>query len=224
MPKYYAVQKGRKPGIYHNWPDCQKQVQGFKGAIFKSFPTLKQAQTFMAVQTKTATATKTQKAPNWTAQVTMYTDGGTRNTGNVLGGHVKASDKAAWAYLIQSADKEFSGTQGCLGATNNQMELTALQMGLQRLIDLKLNGLKIAVVMDSKYVLNAINQGWLAGWQRRGWKKASGATVLNVELWQQIAALLPQFPQIKFVWTKGHADNAGNVFVDELLNRTMDQM
>ena len=35
--KYYAVQKGRIPGIYTSWPECEKQVKGFTGAVYKSF-------------------------------------------------------------------------------------------------------------------------------------------------------------------------------------------
>ncbi|MDY5731360.1 MAG: ribonuclease H family protein [Eubacteriales bacterium] len=45
--KYYAVQKGREPGIYTTWKDCQAQVYGFAGALFKSFPTLAEAERFM---------------------------------------------------------------------------------------------------------------------------------------------------------------------------------
>ena len=37
--KYYAVFKGRCPGIYLSWDECQQQVKGFKGADFKSYPT-----------------------------------------------------------------------------------------------------------------------------------------------------------------------------------------
>ncbi len=35
--KYYVVWKGNNPGIYDNWPDCKKQIDGYTGAIFKSF-------------------------------------------------------------------------------------------------------------------------------------------------------------------------------------------
>lgn len=45
--KYYAVQKGRKPGIYETWAACEAQVKGFSGAVYKSFPTLNEAQAFM---------------------------------------------------------------------------------------------------------------------------------------------------------------------------------
>lgn len=37
MGKYYAILKGRKPGIYQTWTEAKQQVDGFKGAIYKSF-------------------------------------------------------------------------------------------------------------------------------------------------------------------------------------------
>lgn len=42
--KYYVVWKGRKPGIYDNWTDCEIQVKGFQGAQFKSFSSMATAQ------------------------------------------------------------------------------------------------------------------------------------------------------------------------------------
>lgn len=45
--KYYAVKKGRKPGIYTSWPDTQKQVSNFSGAQFKSFSTKEEALSFI---------------------------------------------------------------------------------------------------------------------------------------------------------------------------------
>ncbi len=38
-PKFYVVWKGRKPGLYFSWEDCQKQVDKFTGARYKSFET-----------------------------------------------------------------------------------------------------------------------------------------------------------------------------------------
>ena len=34
---FYAVAIGRKVGIYRTWPECQKQVSGYKGAVFAGF-------------------------------------------------------------------------------------------------------------------------------------------------------------------------------------------
>jgi ribonuclease HI len=35
--KFYVVWKGRKPGIYTAWDDCEVQVKGFEGAQYKAF-------------------------------------------------------------------------------------------------------------------------------------------------------------------------------------------
>lgn len=41
--KYYVVWKGSKPGIYDSWDDCRKQVEGFKGAMYKGYPSMELA-------------------------------------------------------------------------------------------------------------------------------------------------------------------------------------
>lgn len=42
--KYYVVWKGLQPGIYTSWNECKEQIQGYTGAVYKSFPNLEQAQ------------------------------------------------------------------------------------------------------------------------------------------------------------------------------------
>ena len=46
--KYYGVKAGRIPGVYLSWAQCQQQVIGYKGALFKSFPTEAEAQAYVA--------------------------------------------------------------------------------------------------------------------------------------------------------------------------------
>ncbi len=48
MSKFYAVRKGKNPGVYRTWDECKDQVHKFSGAIYKSFKTLKEAQVFMS--------------------------------------------------------------------------------------------------------------------------------------------------------------------------------
>lgn len=45
--KFYAVRIGKSPGIYHSWPDCLEQVKGFPKAVFKSFTSLTEAESFL---------------------------------------------------------------------------------------------------------------------------------------------------------------------------------
>ena len=49
--KFYAVKKGKTPGIYLNWEDCKAQVEGFTGAKYKSFKTYDEAADFAGLDT-----------------------------------------------------------------------------------------------------------------------------------------------------------------------------
>ena len=42
--KYYVVWRGREPGVYYTWEECQQQVKGFPAAAYKSFKTEAEAQ------------------------------------------------------------------------------------------------------------------------------------------------------------------------------------
>lgn len=77
MPsKFYAVKKGKKPGIYRTWPETQKQVMGFSGAQYKSFTTEQEAKDFINPPA--------QKRVDWTAEDTIeaYVDGSFDKTTN----------------------------------------------------------------------------------------------------------------------------------------------
>lgn len=47
---FYAVKNGHEIGIFDNWADCSKQVHGFKGAIYKGFPSLPEARAYLEGQ------------------------------------------------------------------------------------------------------------------------------------------------------------------------------
>ena len=45
--KFYAVRNGRVPGIYETWPECETQVKGYPGAVYKSFKSRDEAEAFL---------------------------------------------------------------------------------------------------------------------------------------------------------------------------------
>lgn len=47
---FYAVKNGHEVGIFDNWADCSKQIHGFKGAIYKGFLSLPEAQAYLEGQ------------------------------------------------------------------------------------------------------------------------------------------------------------------------------
>lgn len=51
MAKYYAVKKGRQTGIFSTWEECQTMVNGFKGAQYKSFASMQEAENYLNDET-----------------------------------------------------------------------------------------------------------------------------------------------------------------------------
>ncbi|HTL97554.1 MAG TPA: ribonuclease HI [Holophagaceae bacterium] len=107
-------------------------------------------------------------------------------------------------------EKEASGADP--DTTNNRMELMAVIQGLESLT----RPCAVRLVSDSQYVLKGLTE-WMPGWKRKGWKKADGQPVMNVDLWQRLeAAAKPH--RIKTEWVKGHAGHPENERVDRLAN------
>ncbi|MBT3236726.1 MAG: ribonuclease HI [Bdellovibrionales bacterium] len=116
-----------------------------------------------------------------------------------------------------------------IDTTNNIMELTAAIRGIELLIELYqkqskdkvLAQVDIYLFSDSKYVVDGATK-WVAGWKRKGWKKADRSAPLNLALWQRLDELLTQLPRVKLVWVKGHAGHPQNEFCDQMANQILD--
>lgn len=106
-------------------------------------------------------------------------------------------------------EKELS--EGYSLTTNNQMELLAVITGLEALK----KECRVTIYSDSKYVVDAINNNWLDGWIKKGWKTSGKSPVKNIELWKRFLRAA-QKHEIKFIWVKGHAGHEYNERCDKL--------
>lgn len=122
-----------------------------------------------------------------------------------------------WAYV--SGDVEVSGHEG--QTTNNRMEMTAAISAMRDIAQSD-----VAIVSDSKYVVDCINKAWYKRWQRNGWKTSKKKDVLNRDLWEamleQLQARQEAGFKVTFEWTKGHAGQAENERADRLARRAAD--
>lgn len=98
-------------------------------------------------------------------------------------------------------------SKGFRKTTNNRMELMAVIVALG---NLKTSDNAVHIFTDSKYVADAINQKWIYGWIKRGWKN-----VKNPDLWKEFYKLY-QLHQPQFHWIKGHAGHPENEICDQL--------
>ena len=119
--------------------------------------------------------------------------------------------KGGWGAILRYNGREKELCGGEMETTNNRMELTAVIRGLEALKE----PCHVRLTSDSKYVIDAIDKGWVFSWQRNGWRKADKKPALNVDLWEQLLPLLERH-QVEYVWVKGHQGHPENERCDKM--------
>lgn len=115
---------------------------------------------------------------------------------------------AGWAWYI---DDDTWRAGGWPHGTNNQGELMAVLDLLRSTAHRADEPLKI--LCDSQYVINCLTK-WMPGWKRKGWRKADGKPVLNVDLLKELDDAL-KGRNVAFEWVKGHAGHSLNEAADD---------
>ena len=134
-------------------------------------------------------------------QVTIYTDGACSGNPGAGGYGV--------VLLYGTARKELS--EGFRLTTNNRMEVLAVIKGLECLKE----PCHVLLYSDSKYVVDAMNKGWVTNWRRKNWYRTPKAKASNVDLWKRLLELT-EIHHVEFIWVKGHAANPENERCDQL--------
>ena len=133
-------------------------------------------------------------------KVCIYTDGAC--SGNPGPG--------GWAAILSCMGREKELSGGERETTNNRMELRAVIEALSA----QKEPCEVELWTDSQYIARAINEGWLAGWKRRGWRRKEGE-LKNPELWQRLDALLGEH-KVTVNWLRGHDGQEQNERCDAL--------
>jgi len=118
-----------------------------------------------------------------------------------------------WGAILLISDQaplELSGYEPA--TTNNRMELTAVIEGLKALPD---RAGTVTVHTDSQLVVKGMTE-WIAGWQRKQWRKSDGDPVLNAELWRALLAESQRLGQVRWQWVRGHSGVPLNERADQL--------
>jgi len=129
--------------------------------------------------------------------IRIYTDGAAQ--GN--------PGRGGYGTILKFQDKVKELSQGYRLTTNNRMELLAVIIGLEAI---KKNGIPITIYSDSKYVVEAVEKGWLWNWEKKNFKDKA-----NVDLWMRYIPLHKKLTP-RFVWIKGHAGHPENERCDQL--------
>lgn len=129
--------------------------------------------------------------------ITLYTDGAAKGNPGPGG----------YGVVLKYGKHRKELSAGYRVTTNNRMELLAVIVGLEALLT---DEYAVTVYSDSKYVVDAINKGWLNNWVKKNFKGKK-----NVDLWQRLLPLLKKY-KVQFQWVKGHAGVPENERCDQL--------
>jgi ribonuclease HI len=129
--------------------------------------------------------------------VTIYTDGAARGNPGPGG----------YGVVLISGKHRLELSEGYRLTTNNRMELMAVIAGLEAL---KVPGLGVTIYTDSKYVADAVEQGWVFQWESKYFKKKK-----NPDLWMRFLRIYRNH-KVRLVWIKGHASNPENELCDRI--------
>ena len=141
-------------------------------------------------------------------EIRLYTDGACHGNPGPGGYGV--------VLLFGEHRKELSG--GYRKTTNNRMELMAVIKGLEALR----GKCKVEIYSDSKYVVDALANGWAAKWRANGWQRNKREPAINPDLWGRLLELC-EAHDVTLHWVKGHSGNPDNERCDRLATEAATQ-
>ena len=187
--KYYAVKIGRTPGIYKSWDACRAAVHGYPGAVYKSFPTLEEAQAFVG-------AASDGEESGSLPEVYAFVDGSY---------NAKTRTYGYGGFLIHSGKKEILqgfGTDAEMASMRNVAgEVLGSMAAVRRALELSLP--ELTVYYDYMGI-----EMWATG----AWKRNKKGTIAYYDYMKSVEDKII----LRFVKVKGHSGVEGNEEADRL--------
>ena len=185
--KYYAVKKGRNPGIYTSWDSCLKEVKGFSGAIYKSFKTKEDALAFLNDEEKQI------KVDSDT--VIAYVDGSFNLPEKTYG---------AGVVLIKDGEEEYfkkAYSDSFYTHRNVAVEIKASELAIN-----------LAIEKDYKKIIIHHDYQGIKSWADGDWKTNNDLTKSYKAFIDEKRKVI----EIGFVKVKGHSNDKYNDLADRL--------
>lgn len=206
MP-YYAVAKGRTPGVYTTWDDAKRQVDGFKYPKYRKFDTKEAAEAFvkdigvlqqMQANVETLGHTGRSKDEVTKEGLIVFTDGSAIGNGKK---NAKAGYAAVWPnHPHLTFAKPLEGAV----KTNNRAEFMACIDALHAAdAEDPMRKETIHIFTDSELLINTVTK-WMGSWKRNGWRKSSGEPIMNEDLVKRLDEFVRMGRPIKWTHVDAH--------------------
>jgi viroplasmin and RNaseH domain-containing protein len=195
--KVYAVRNGKKTGVFNTWDECKEQVNGFKGAEYKSFKTLEEAKNYVY-------GSDLKKFEIDENTVEAYVDGSYEHSIKLYGSGVVIlnGDEEITSFSVKGNDKDLVDMRNVAG------EIEASKIAMNYCIE---NGIKnLILYFDYEGI-----EKWCIG----AWKTNKVGTINYKKYYDSIKDNL----NVKFVKVKAHSGNKYNDEADRLAKLSIDK-
>lgn len=195
--KYYAVKEGRNIGVFNSWDECKAQVDGYSGAVYKSFKTMEEAENFIGIDSNNHNDNGYKKEDCAVA----YVDGSFNvATGEFSYGAVIFYDEKEIHLKDKFDNKELATMRNVAG------EIYGSMAAMQYAMDNELDSIKIYHDYEG-----------VAKWCQGLWKTNKAGTMAYKEFYNEASKKL----HIEFVKVKGHSGDKYNDLADKLAKEAL---
>ena len=190
--KYYSVKIGRTTGIYTSWDECKEQVEGFEGALYKSFSKLEDAQQYLLDGKKDQINV---------SGVVAYVDGSYKESTNEYSfGVVLLIDNKEYHFKKSFPEDELSSMRNVAGEIKGAgfIILYCLNRGIK----------KLTIYHDYEGI---------SKWYQNEWK----ANLFGTKKYQEFANEVKNQIDVSFVKVKSHSNDHYNDIADHLAKEAL---
>lgn len=207
--KYYAVKKGKTPGVYLTWEDCKVQVDGFPGAEYKGFATEEEAFAYAGIE-KPCTEDASEDIRESLSEDSGENERPSIEEGDAVayvdGSYNVATGEYSCGVVFMTKDDEIHiaerGQSEELASMRNVAgEIMGAELAMKRAVEMGLKKLEIYHDYEG-----------IAAWCLGRWKTNKEGTKAYQAYFDSIKDRI----EIQFVKVKGHSGDAYNDLADEL--------
>lgn len=198
--KYYAVRKGKKPGIYRSWDACKAAVHGYPGAIYKSFPTEEEAKAFFHFSEEISgkeDITDGEKLP----EIYAFVDGSYNAATKVYGYGV---------FLMYHGKKEV------ISGFGTDPEMVSMRNVAGEVLG-SMEAIKKAVGLGLPEITIYYDYMGIEMWAEGAWKRNKSGTIAYYDFVNSVKDKI----KIRFVKVKAHSGVEGNEEADRLAKKAV---
>lgn len=206
MAKIYAVRKGRNTGIFETWAECQEQITGFSGAVYKSFTSYDEAVKYMGGESE-------QSVVNTLFETEMLQQQPVQKSSDFMD-YLQVDECVAYVDGSNTNSRVGSGVVMIFGSATEREDAVALR-NVAGEINSAMLAIHTARSLGKKKVTIIYDYAGIEEWATGGWSAKTDMAIGYKRFYDK----MKQYIDIEFVKVKGHTGIEGNEMVDKVAKR-----